>query len=149
MSTVLRKGFFGWEDSFSVSSTTITTTWVPGQLACIDPNNENNVFLTTTASGAVGVLIDDYDELSAAPSGSKVTVLYGTGKIYINHKDAVDAGSAVRAYESNVESAKANWDLYVSTSGKWTTVASGSRVGTVFQVPTAANNYELGVLLRI
>ena len=149
MSSVLRKGFFGWEDSYSVSASTITTAWLPGQLFCIDPNDENYAFLTTTASGALGVVLDDDDELSAPPSGSKVTILYGTGKIYINHAEEVAASSATRAYETNVESAKPNWDLYVSTNGKWTTVASGARVGTVCQVPDAANSYELGVLLRI
>jgi hypothetical protein len=148
-SKVLRKGFFGWEDCLSIASSVITTGWQPGQLACIDPYSEGYAFLTTTASGAVGVILDSPAELSAPPSGSKVTVLYGTGKIFINHKDLVDASDSTRAYESNVESAMANYDLYVSTNAKWTTVASGARVGTICQIPTAANNYELGILLRI
>ena len=99
--------------------------------------------------GVIGVAADDDDELSAPPTGSLVTLYYGSGtKLLINHKEEVDASSSDRAYESEVESAAPNANLYISATGTWQTTESGSVKGKLFQVPAAGNNYELGIILR-
>ena len=116
-----------------------------------DSSNENYVVLNNGTHNIAGVIIDDDSELADIPSGSKVTVCYGGGKMYIDHSD----DTSVKAYEDDCESGSPGDVLYLSSNGKLTT-ASGSGsltaaeyVGWMFQVPTAANNYQLGFVLRI
>jgi len=151
MSKVLRKGFFGFEDSLDVSAATITTAWLPGQFAMWDSSNEGEVILNDGTNNVTGIIIDDDTELATIPSGSKVTVCYGGGKMYIDHADS----STYKAYETDCESGSPGNVLFLSSNGKLTaTSGSGSLtaaeyVGWMFQVPTAANNYQLGFVLKI
>lgn len=151
MSKVLRKGFFGYEDSLDVSAATIITAWLPGQFAMWDSSNDNYVVLNDGTHNIVGIIIDDETELKSIPSGSKVTVMYGGGKLYIDHADS----AVTKAYETDIEAGSAGDVLYLSSNGKLTkTSGSGSLtaaeyVGWMFQVPAAANNYQLGFIMRI
>ena len=134
-------------DTFNVLAATVTTGWLPGQLGTLDSTG-NNVDLAVTDE-TMFVLADDDDELASPPTGSLVTCLYGAGtKLVIDHSEEVAASSATRAYNSTCESAVPNQDLYVDSSAKFTTTSTGSVKAKVFQVPAAANDYGLGVILR-
>lgn len=135
-------------DSYPVSAAVIATGWMPGQAAVF--NSTGTSLAIGSVDNVVGVLVDDDNELSAPPTGSLATVAYGSGtKILIDHSAEVAAGSAARAYNSNVESISlAAPNLYIGTDGKWTTTASGSVKGVCFQIPNSGNNYSLGVITR-
>ena len=140
----------GKRDSFLVSAATITTSWLPGQLASFSETDPNYVKLGGSETEPFGFLVDGPTELSAFPTGSKVTVVYGAGGKYgISHATEVAASSATRAYESDIESATPNELLYSSQNGKLTTTSSGSTVGILQQVPASVNNYEVIFISRI
>jgi len=122
--------------------------------------DESNAGYIGVADGEdqIGMLIDSSSELAEAPSGSRVTVVKGQGSYTISHADAVAESLATRAYATgsgNPESANLNDKLYVEHAGpdkgKMTTdTGSYSQVvAVVTQVPAAANNYALGIDLRI
>jgi len=135
------------KDYHKVASSTIVTGWLPGQ--CMQYSSTGAYVEIASVDGAMFVAGDDEDELVAPPTGSLVTLYYGAGtKLLINHKEEVDASNAARAYETEVASASPNANLYVGAAGKWQTTATGSVKAKLFQVPAAANNYELGVILR-
>ncbi len=134
-------------DTFNVLDATVNTGWLPGQLGTLDSTGKNVDLAVTDET--MFLLADDDDELASPPTGSLVTCLYGAGtKVVIDHSEEVAAGSATRAYASNVESATPAQDLYVDSDAKFTTTATGSVKAKVFQVPSASNNYGLGVILR-
>lgn len=135
------------KDTFNVSAATKNTGWMPGQLGALDTTG-NQVKIAITDQTTF-MLADDDDELNSPPTGSLVTCIYGAGtKVVIDHSEEVAAGSATRAYVSNCESAIPSQDLYVDSSGKFTTASTGSVKAKVFQVPASTNNYGLGVILR-
>jgi len=135
------------KESYAVAAATITTTWLPGQAGALDTTGK--LAELAVVDNTMFVLVDDEDELSAPPTGSLVTGIYGAGtKFVIDHSEEVAASSATRAYAANVESASPNDSLYIGTDAKWTTVATGSVKGKLFQVPVAANNYGAGIILR-
>ena len=137
------------KDSFFVTAATITTGWLAGQLFKLNPTGDYTL-LAANNEQAVFVAIDGPTELSAPPTGSLVTGMYGAGtRFVIDHTPEVAASSASRAYESDVESASTNAYLYGSLNGKWTTTnpTSGSILGQLLQVPGADNNYSLEIKL--
>ena len=134
-------------DTFGVAAATITTGWLPGQLGKLDSTGKLMELAVTDET--MFLLADDEDELASPPTGSLVTLLYGSGtKVVIDHSEEVAAASATRAYASNVESAIPSQDLYVDSDAKFTTTSTGSVKAKVYQVPSAANSYGLGVILR-
>jgi hypothetical protein len=135
------------KDTFKVSAAVVATGWLPGMGFTLTAQGELADIANVDNLMFVG--IDDDDELSAPPTGSLLTGIYGTGtKFTIDHSEEVAAGSATRAYASNVESATVAANLYIGTDGKWTAVATGSVKGKMFQIPTADNNYSLGIITR-
>ena len=147
MSKIIRL-YPGNEDTFQVTQATLTTGWLAGQLICLDSTGQYGQL--ATGDDAIAVALDPKDSLSAPPTGSLLTAFYGHGaKFVIDHSPEIAASSAARAYESDVLSASPNANLYASSNAKWTTVSSGSVRGKLFQVPTALNNYGLGIILRM
>ena len=135
------------KDFHDVAAATIATGWLPGQ--CFQYSATGEYVEVGSVDNTMFVVGDDDDELSSPPSGSLVTLYYGSGtKLLINHAEEVTASSASRAYETEVESAAPNANLYVGATGLWQTTASGSVKAKLFQVPSADNNYELGLILR-
>jgi len=135
------------KDFHPVAAATITTTWLPGQ--GFQYNSTGEYVEISNVDSTMFIVGDDEDELSTPPSGSLVTLYYGAGtKLLINHAEEVAASSAARAYEADVESAAPNASLYIGAAGKWQAASSGSVKGKLFQVPSADNNYEMGVILR-
>ncbi len=136
-----------YKDTWYVASATVTTGWKPGQAGKLDSTGQFAVL--AVADATMFIMMDDPTELSSPPTGSLVTGFYGSGsKFIIDHSAEVAAGDATRAYESDVTSAAMNADLYISVNSKWTSIATGSVKGKMYQLPTANNNYGLGVLLR-
>jgi len=161
MSKVLMNRVFA-KDTFKVLAATITTGWLPGQFFTLNAlgeaalaANDNALFMGVDPANTTQL------GLSTPPTGSLLTGIYGVGsKVYINHTEEVAAGSATRAYEHEVEAAgTVNANLWVSANGKLTltgsivTVGGASQTGSVqaklIQVPSADNDYTVGVLLRI
>lgn len=137
----------GAKDSFKVSSTVVSTGWLPGQLGSL--NSTGDSVTLASVDDTMFLLADDDDELNNPPTGSLVTCLYGSNtKVVIDHSEEVAANSAARAYDTSVESAVPGQDLFVDASGKFTTTSTGSVKAKVFQVPASSNNYGLGVILR-
>ena len=143
------------KDSFFVSAATIATGWKPGQIFTLDTTGKL-AQLATTSDNALFVGIDDPTALSAPPTGSLVTGIYGSGsRFIIDHTAEVAAGSAVYAFEPDVLTASVMSDLFCSSNGKWTTNewasgslgASGSVLGKLLQVPAASNSYGLEIKL--
>ncbi len=138
------------KDTFPVAPATVNTGWLPGQGFALNSTGEYAEISNTDNTLFIG--IDDDTELSAPPTGSLLTGIYGAGtKFIVDHSPEVAAGSAVRAYDTvsgNPESASYNANLYINSDGKWTTTATGSVKGKLFQKPAADNNYDLGVILR-
>lgn len=140
------------KDTYPVSAAVKTTGWIPGQFGALDTTAES-VKLAITDE-ALFMLIDDDSELSAPPTGSVVTGIYGAGtKVVIDHSAEVAAGTVTAGYlaysKTSVEAAAINADLYVDSAGKLTATATGSVKGKMFQKPSADNNYSLGVIFRI
>jgi len=135
------------KDTFPVAAGTVTTGWLPGQAFAFDATGDYVELAITDETMFIGV--DDDDELSAPPTGSLLTGIYGSGtKFKIDHSEEVAASDATRAYAADVESGSLNDDLYINGVGKWTTVATGSVKGKLYQVPSADNNFSVGVILR-
>ena len=146
MSKVTRL-YSGFEDTLAVSAATITTGWKAGQLARLCDDGAHRMQLAS-GSAVYGVILDGSTELAAPPSGSLVTVLFGSSLFLIDGSDDVAAGVTTYVYETEVASGHENDLLYCSYEGKWATT-SGSKqpVGYMTQVPAAGNNYTLGVRL--
>ncbi len=136
------------KDFKDVTDAVIASGWLPGQ--CFRFNTTGEYVEIANTNDTMFVSGDDDDELSTPPSGSLLTLYYGSGtKLLINHAEEVAASDASRAYNvAEVEAASPNDDLYVDAVGKWQTSSSGSVKAKVFQVPSSANNYELGLILR-
>lgn len=135
------------KDYFPIAAATINAGWMPGQAFKFKSTGDYVELAVTDDTMFIG--IDDDDELSAPPSGSLVTVIYGAGaRFVIDHSEEVAASNAARAYASGVESAALNANLYINDASKWTVSATGSVKGKLYQIPSASNNYGLGVLLR-
>lgn len=135
------------KESFPITAATIATGWLPGQAMKLNANGDYAELASVDT--AMFIAMDDDDEVVSPPSASLVTGVYGSGtKFVIDHSEEVAANSGTRAYAANVTSASTNQLLYIDTDGKWSTTASGSIKGQVFQVPAASNNYGLGVILR-
>jgi hypothetical protein len=138
------------KDTFKVAAATVTTGWLPGQAFSLDSNGIYADIAVTDDTMFIGV--DDDDELSAPPTGSLLTGIYGSGtKFDIDHSEEVAASSATRVYDTvsgNPESGTINDDLYINSVGKWTTTSTGSVKGKMWKKPAADNNYTLGVILR-
>jgi hypothetical protein len=136
-------------DTFPVAAATIATGWLPGQ--CFQLTSTGEYAQVAVTDGTMFVAVDDDLELSAPPTGSVMTGVYGSGtKIVIDHTEEVDAGSTTYAYSATgaPSAGSANADLYINEVGKWTTTSTGSVKGKMFQIPSAANNYSLGIILR-
>jgi len=136
-----------WADTFPVTAATVATTWLPGQAFCL--NSTGDYASLADVDNTMFIGIDDEDEVSAPPTGSLLSGIYGSGtKFIVDHSEEVAAGSSTRVYETEVASASPNASLYISTTGTWQTTATGSVKGKLFQVPSADNNYGMGVILR-
>lgn len=141
------------KDTFAVQAATITTTWLPGQFCNLTSTGEW-VQISNAGGSFIGVFVDDDDECSAPPTGSIVTVAYGSGtRLQISHAEEVAASSAARVYMSDVPGTALNSVLYCSKTGKWTAAGDGSGVtgsvaGILVGVPTVNNSYTLEVILK-
>lgn len=139
--------FAAQKKTYPVAAGTVTTGWMPGQAFTL--NAAGDYIELAEADEAMFVAVDDDDELSTPPTGSLATVIFGAGTEFIvDHSEEVAASSADRVYEANVASASAGADLYINASGKWQTAATGSVKGKLSVIPTADNNYRMGVILR-
>jgi hypothetical protein len=146
-----------------------TGTWYAGQLfkltaASTGLGNGVDAYVavnTTSGSAIMGVALENSADYllpvngMSQPSGSKVTLLHGHSEFEIIH------GSGTKTYEQgstkgNVESASLMSLLYSSANGKWTNLVSHAAsgvdqppqpIGFVTKVPSASNNYTLGVVL--
>ena len=146
MSRVLLNRVFA-KDTFKVTASVVSTGWLAGQLFSLNSLGEAALAVT---DAALFVGVDMPAEVSAPPTGSQLTGVYGIGtKLYIDHSVEVAAGSSSRAYNTTCESGTMSADLYVDSSGKFTTSVTGSVKAKLIQVPSAANNYTLGVILRV
>lgn len=138
------------KESFFLTDEAVAAGWLPGQGFKLDSTGEKA--LLGTGSNVYFVGIDSPTEIATPPSGSLITGIYGSGtKFIIDHSEEVSAGSATRAYAADVESGAVMDDLYFNDDSKFTTVApsSGSAQAKMYMKPTSANNYSLGVSLRI
>jgi hypothetical protein len=148
MSKLISYADYPIKDSYYITPATLSTGWMPGQLMSFDSTGQ--FVQLSSGSNPVFFAMDSTTELATPPSGSLVTTYYGPGsKFVIDHSAEVAAGSATRAYESDVESTSTNAILRASTNSKITTTGTGSIVGLLYQIPSAANNYGAGVLSRI
>lgn len=157
MSKVLLQRVFA-RDTFKVTAATITTAWVPGNFFTLNASGEASL---ASGDNALFMGIDPTTNLSAPPTGSVLSGIYGAGtKVYINHSAEVAASSATRAYALDVEAASVGQSLWVNSLGRLTVTGSvrsgvpnnpgtGSVIAKVIQVPAAANDYTLGLLFRI
>lgn len=135
------------KEPIGVSAATIATGWQPGQAFKLDSTGLLAQLAVTDETMFVG--IDDDDEVSAPPSGSLLTAIYGAGtKFIIDHSEEVAAGSSTYAYTGTSATFTPNKDVYVDGGGKWTYTSTGSVKAKVFQTPSAANNFGLGLVLR-
>jgi len=154
------------KESKKVLDAAITTGFLAGQCFRLasgagDAYSHNEVEVCDTAGESVfGIVLEsstDYDGPSGMniPSSSKVTILHGHAEFFIDHEAEVAAAtfaSGTCAYEYGATFVL-NAPLFVNASGKLSpTVAaySGSLylpVAKTTQIPSAANDYTLGVLL--
>ncbi len=170
MPRIQLKGYFGWKESMKVTAATVTTGWLTGQCFKLaagagDPYSANEVQLCDTGGELVyGIALDSSADHATSnvsgmniPSASKVTILHGHSKFEIDHAAEVAAGTFAAgtcAYEYG-NTFTLNGLLYTNASGKLTSTPtpypSGSYqimpVGFCSQVPIAANNWTLGVVL--
>lgn len=139
--------FAAQKKTYAVEAANVTTGWLPGQAFTL--NAAGDYIQLAEADEAMFVAIDDDDELSTPPTGSLATVIFGSGtEFFVDHSEEVAAASAVRVYETEVASASAGANLYIGAAGKWQTTATGSVKGKLTEIPAAANNYRVGVILR-
>jgi hypothetical protein len=140
------------KDSFPVMAATVTAGWLPGTAFTL--NNLNYAIpALVIGDGAMFVAGDDDTEVVSPPSGSLLTCYYGSGtRLEISHAAEKAASTVTAAYlaysKTEVEASVPGASLYFDNGGKWCTSASGSIKGKVVTVPTAANDYTLGVILR-
>jgi hypothetical protein len=140
------------KDSFPVMAATVTSGWLPGTFFTLNSLGYA-VQATATGDDAMFIAGDDDTEVVSPPSGSLLTQYYGSGtRLEISHAAEKAAGTVTAAYlaysKTEVEAATRGASLYCDTSGKWCTSASGSIKGKLVQVPSSANDYTLGVILR-
>jgi len=139
--------FAAQKKSYQVTDANVATGWLPGQAFTL--NAAGDYIEIAEADEAMFVAVDDDDELSTPPTGSLATVIFGSGtEFFVDHSEEVAASSAARVYESEVASASAGANLYIGAAGKWQTTATGSVKGKLTEIPVAANNYRMGVILR-
>jgi hypothetical protein len=150
------------KDTFKVTAATITTGWKPGQFFTLSSAGEASL---ATGDNALFMGVDADTVLSAPPTGSVLTGIYGVGsKVYINSTAEKAASSGVFAFANEVLAATVGANLWVNASGKLSTTGSVIRpvglpsesgsvispvIAKVIQVPAASNDYTLGVLFRI
>jgi hypothetical protein len=171
------------KETYNVARATVVATWMPGQLFTLNTTGEFGQ--VGSGSNVIGVGQDDDTELSAPPTGSLVTVLYGSGtRVDIDHTTEVLAGNAARAYSTDApltasiyglagstlptlqrspQSGSVNADLYcngigqfsllpaqlASSSVGWSIASTVTPIAKMVKVPTADNNYTIGVILRV
>lgn len=165
MSKVLMNRVFA-KDTFKVTAATITTSWLPGQFFTLNSSGEASL---ANKDNALFMGVDDPTlpnqstlGLSAPPTGSVLTGIYGSGKVYIDHSYEVTNSLSSRAYNTDCESGTVGANLWVDANGKLTLTGSvvsggigqtasytGSVIAKLIQIPAASNNYTIGVLLRI
>lgn len=157
MSKVLMNRVFA-KDTFKVTAATITTGWQPGQFFTLSSAGEASL---ATGDNALFMGVDATTALSAPPTGSVLTGIYGVGtKVYINNSVEKAAGTAINGFDYGCIAAAVGDNLWVNANGKLSTTSSilinsgvpistGSVVAKVIQVPAASNDYTLGVLFRI
>lgn len=143
--------YVGYLDYPSVASGTVTTGWYPGNVGNFDTDGKMQIYDGT--GDPMFIIVDDDDELASPPTGDRVTVMYGQGKIVVQPDDSSDW--------SNVYIGPlADWDyndpIYVTSAGLLTPhsgtegVSSGAtQVGKVIDPPTSSNDYELTMLVTL
>jgi hypothetical protein len=137
------------KDTFPVTAGTITAGWTAGQAFCLNARGDNAQVAITDQT--LFIAVDGPTECSAPPTGSLLTGIYGSGtKFVVDHSAEVAAGLATRCYSTtgNPETGAYNADLYINASGQWSTTATGSVKGKLFQIPSALNNFGIGITLR-
>jgi hypothetical protein len=167
--TLKLQGIFGFKETYNVTAATVTTGWYAGQLFKIAtaPTSIAQGFValqTTSGSAVLGVAMENSSDVTSPvfgmtqPSGSKVTLLQGHSRFEITN------GSTTKCYEQgstkgNMEAASLMGLVYCSANGNFTslygtktsaggaTVGPAMPIGFITKVPTAANNYTLGVVL--
>jgi hypothetical protein len=133
--------------SYPVLAANVVTGWMPGQAFTL--NAAGDYIELAEADEAMFVAIDDNDELSTPPTGSLATVIFGSGtEFFVDHSEEVAASDASRVYANDVLTAAAGANLYVNNAGKWQVAATGSVKGKLSEIPAAANNYRVGIILR-
>jgi len=166
MAKVERAGYFGWEDSLKISGSfaaagtgemvwTPGFNWIPGQCFKLDGTDPTYGILCDTAGEQIfGLVIDDDDELASPPAAQLATVLHGHSRVEISHVAETAAGTVTAAYlayeKASVEAGSPMDLLWTNASGKLSTTTSGSAnrpAGFIMQVPAAANNYTLEMIL--
>ena len=138
------------KDSFPVMAATVTSGWLPGTFFTL---NSLGYVVPATGDDAMFIAGDDDTEVVSPPSGSLLTQYYGSGtRLEISHAAEKVAGTTTAAYlaysKAEVEASTNGASLYCDTNGKWCTSASGSVKGKLTRIPSAANNYTMGVILR-
>lgn len=137
-------------DTFAVSNATVSTGWKSGQGFSHD--STGNYAQLGITDDVLFIGMDSDTELSAPPTGSLLTGIYGSGTtILIDHTSEVAASDATRVYNTSVgnpESGAINQNLYFDATGKWTTNATGSVKGKLITIPSSGNNYTLGLISR-
>lgn len=138
------------KDSFPVMAATVTSGWMPGTAFSL---NSLGYAVQAAVDNTMFLAGDDDLEVVAPPSGSLLTCYYGSGtRLEIDHTAEIAAGTVADAYlaysKTEVEASTRGQQLYIGSTGKWQTTATGSVKGIVVQVPATANNLTLGVILR-
>lgn len=138
------------KDSFPVMASTVTSTWLTGTGFSL---NSLGYAVQGNVDNIIGIAGDAANEVVAPPSGSLLTLYYGSGtRLEIDHTAEVAAGTVTDAYlaysKTEVEASIRGQLLYLGTAGKWQTTATGSIKGIVAQVPASSNNYTLGLIMR-
>jgi hypothetical protein len=144
--------YTGFLDTYPVDATALAAGWEPGNVGMLDSDGE--VTLYDGSAEAMFILVDDDDELSTPPTGERVTVLYGQGKIVVQPASASDW---TNVYVGPLTDWTVNGAVYATTAGLLTPAynatpgaASGSKqVGKIVSPPTATNDYELTMLVTI
>jgi hypothetical protein len=168
MSKVLMNRVFV-KDTFKVAAATVLTGWKPGQFFTVNSNGNGEAILAN-GDNAMFMGVDDPTlplnstlSLASPPTGSLLTGIYGVGsKVYIDHTLEVALGDPNRAYAADVELGTPGASLWVNAGGKlslsgsvvgsgvgYTSGSVSSAVAKLLQVPSATNNYTIGVLFRI
>ena len=153
MSTV-QVDYTGFMDSYPVASGTVTTGWYPGNIGKLESDGELTLYSGGTTEDAMFLVVDDTNELSSPPTGKRVTVLYGQGKVQIKPDDVTDWSNV---YYGPLTDWLVNLPVYATNAGTLcvnynATPDAGSgvrQVGKVVDPPTAANSYYLTMLVTV